>query len=324
MTPYPSVPVRRLPIPVPPVANETTASYLRRLAALNHLPFADLEDAVAIGKRSVLSRWRRAVAVVRLGGATGYAPDKLERALPDLRSPHPRNLPRSLQLAPLAACSACVRRHRGGVVMVYLPEHRHVCVRHDIWLGSVGPAEYGPTEPEGPVDVRPLPIIRSAQRRHQRLVRRYGETATFDAVRTAREIWDRNNQPRFLSYREWDWLRVFRPGADEVSLHDPLAHAIRYPTIVTIAGVLASPVWQAAASDWATRHDPFDEVGRRVSQLISDDDFPRNHRWRPPKRHPLTYWAEGLQEQRRRAEREANSPSARIRFTRTDSSWMRQ
>ncbi|MEV0049471.1 hypothetical protein AB0H34_03120 [Saccharopolyspora shandongensis] len=139
-------------------------------------------------------------------------------------------------------------------------------------------------------------VNRAAQRSHQRLVRRYGEKAAEDAVHTARAVWDRANQIHFLGRYEWKLLEIIRPGACEVSTRDPLAHAIRYPSIVTIAGVLASPHWQQKASFLSTQCEVFDEIGRRIGR----DDYG----WQPPKRHPLTYWADELEHQRIRVERE--------------------
>jgi hypothetical protein len=43
-------------------------------------------------------------------------------------------------------------------VILVLPDHRHLCLRHDIWLGSTGPKSNQPPEPPGPVDVQVLPV----------------------------------------------------------------------------------------------------------------------------------------------------------------------
>ncbi|RKT88110.1 TniQ protein [Saccharopolyspora antimicrobica] len=289
--PNANTPLRRLPLPVPPVANESATSYLRRLAAVNHVHIDDLEDMITIGKKNPLASRKRPVDPARLGLITGYSPGRLAEALPDLAERNTRimrRLPR-----PRPACPSCVRRHRGGPVEIYLPDHRHVCIRHNIWLGSLGPANDAWPDSRDPVDVNPLPTVRAAQRCHQRLVRRYGEKAAEYAVRTAREVWDRANQTHFLGRHEWKLLEIFRPGAREVSTRDPLAHAIRYPSIVTIAGVLASPHWQQKASFWDTKQQAFDEIGRRIGQ--------RDYGWHPWKRHPLTYWAEELEHERTRA-----------------------
>lgn len=253
--------LRRLPIPLPPVKNETIRSYIARLATVNHVEFDALDDLVSVGKRRKYSTRQRPVDPSRLSQITGYSSDRLSQALPDMQQDVRDRL---IQEPAQSACPRCARRHRGGQVKVYLPQHHHVCVRHSIWFGSLGPATSGWAQPRGPVDVSALPVIRSSQRRHHRLVHRHGESNTNEAVSTAREIWDRMNQIQYLAMHEWEWLRVFRPGTTRVNHHDPLAEAIRYPAIITIASVLVSPHWRNMASQWETERTAFTEIARRL------------------------------------------------------------
>lgn len=51
MIPKLVAPLRRLPIPLPPVNRETWATYLRRLARINHVDPLDLEETLAFEKR---------------------------------------------------------------------------------------------------------------------------------------------------------------------------------------------------------------------------------------------------------------------------------
>lgn len=307
-----TAPLRRLPIPLPPVKNETSRSYIARLATVNHLEVEPLEDLVSIGKRPLYSARQRPVDTSLLSQITGYSSDRLSRALPDM---HQVVRSKLIQTPAQSACPRCVRRHQGGRVKVYLPEHHHLCVRHNVWFGSLGPATSGWAQPPGPVDVSAMPAIRAAQRRHHRLVHCHGESNTNEAVSTAREIWDRMNQIQYLARHEWEWLRVFRPGATRVSHHDPLAEAIRYPAIITIASVLVSPHWRNVASDWETERSAFTEIARRLELY----DYKR---WGPSTRHPLSYWASGLQQDRRRAEQ--GQDSGRIRFTEHSGRWRPQ
>jgi hypothetical protein len=181
-------------------------------------------------------------------------------------------------------------------VLIHPEPHQHVCLRHDLWLGSLGPGSAGWIKTPGPVDVSALPVIRAAQRRHHRLVRRHGAAATNTAVGTAADTWERGNR---FGDRQWARLRVLRPGADNVSFRDPVAHAVCYPEIVTIASVLASPHWQAVASDLFTENTVYTEIIRRMCEGKQPGYLDDGGGIWPTKRHPLRYWAETHQRARR-------------------------
>jgi hypothetical protein len=139
----------------------------------------------------------------------------------------------------------------------------------------------GWSQPAGPIDVSALPMIRAAQRRHHRLIHRHGAQATGRAMRSAVAAWDRMHHYRSLGRHDWERIGILRPGADTVGQNDPLAHAVRYPEIVIIAGVLASPEWQTTAA--ARREAAFAEIARRVAL--------DGYSWQPHARHPLSHWA---------------------------------
>lgn len=96
----------------------------------------------------------------------------------------------------------CVRRHRGAPVRIYLSAHEQVGVQQSIWLS--GPANH---------------------------------TRSWSAV----DAWDRMHHYGSFGRHDWARIRILRPGTDTISERDPLAQAVRYPEIVIIAGVLASP-----------------------------------------------------------------------------------
>lgn len=93
------------------------------------------------------------------------------------------------------------------------------------------------------------------------------------------------NRPDTLGVQDWARLHLLRPGTHSISLSNPLAHAVRYPEIVTIASVLGSPTWQQLAASRHTEQKTFDEIGRRVGLGQSYDWEPRSIR------HPLLNWA---------------------------------
>lgn len=277
-----AAPLRRLPIPLPPLHSETWPSYLRRLACVNYLDAEDLEDTVTIGKRQRWARRNTRVDLSRIAVLTGYPIARLEHALPDLQP----TLPSPLVDPPRPACPRCVRRHRGGPVRIYLAAHEHVCVRHNIRFGTLGPANHALSQPERAIDVSELPIIRAAQRRHHRLLHRHGPEATGVAMRSAVAAWERMHHYRSLGPHDWERIRILRPGTEVIGKNDPLAHVVRYPEIVVIAGVLASPQWQATAID--QRDVAFAEIARRVAL--------DGYSWQPQVRHPLSYWVASARE----------------------------
>ncbi|OXM59644.1 hypothetical protein [Amycolatopsis vastitatis] len=62
----------------------------------------------------------------------------------------------------IQACTRCSRRHRGGTVLIHPARHQHVCVRHNIWLGTLGPDSSSWIQHPGPVDVSALPEIQAS------------------------------------------------------------------------------------------------------------------------------------------------------------------
>jgi hypothetical protein len=64
-----------------------------------------------------------------------------------------------------------------------------------------------------------------------------------------------------------------------------------------MAGVLASPCWQAIATEPFADRAAFTEINRRLRE--GGERF--GTVW-PTKRHPLTYWADGLRLDKQRRE----------------------
>jgi hypothetical protein len=230
MTAVQIAPLRRLPITLAPVHRETIASFIGCLATVNHLDADDLADTVAAVRWKSMAVVKRIFSVANLASVTGHSTDALTRALPELSDPS-RRFPAHRVVQ---ACPRCCRRHRGGLVRIHPQPHQHVCVPHNIWLGSLGPESSGWIKNAGPVDVSGLPVIRAAQRRHHRLVRHHGADAARSAVCAAVDTWERSNGFDQLGFLQWERLRVLRPGANSVSLNDPVAAVVCYPEIITI------------------------------------------------------------------------------------------
>ncbi len=139
--------------------------------------------------------------------------------------------------------------------MRLFPLLAYACHRHHYWLG---PPDVG----ESPAlrHLSDFPDLLSAQRRHGRLVRLYGPMTVFDALVHAFKIcavlWKNGPEETYGHSRWWLWdqrLDQLIPKTDSVgAFSHSLCYAAIYPEAVTIAGLLAHPVWRVkAACPWA-------------------------------------------------------------------------
>jgi hypothetical protein len=140
------------------------------------------------------------------------------------------------------------------------PDQR-VCRRHRRWLGGL--TDSNPHQH----DLAPLPEVVGAQRHHYRLLRRHGIDTTRTAIHSATTIVD-----GWTERGEWSERRERRlaclpvnpvgrsPGGSGV------LRLVNYPEVVTLASLLASEQWRAAASaDHRRDRVSFDrEVARRL------------------------------------------------------------
>ena len=263
---------------VVPLPGETTLSFMNRLAAAFQLSAAELLGClVEFNRRPNLADVRKAGEVLLEADAralvcalSGVPQAHLYRALPaweqqatradcgqggkavGLRKP-------GAVLGTGPGCRLCVAQRLGrpGVARLYLPPHRRVCARHQQWLlctthGSDGdgPAQLG---------LRDVPEVASAQRRHGRLLQcvpQFAEAfAVAEAVVTAwwgeqwpeEETWPRRTRLMVGDEGEtadgWRWRLLTRD-------------AVTYPEAVTLAAMLADPVWQRQVAADAQRHLP--------------------------------------------------------------------
>ncbi|WP_433521555.1 hypothetical protein ACQPZ2_30160 [Nocardia pseudovaccinii] len=166
-----------------------------------------------------------------------------------------------------------------------MPHHRYVCIQHRYWIGP--PDTGSPT-----LSVEQFPEIVSAQRRHLRLMRRYGWAVTYDAVLTAMMIgahrWDSIEPTPGLELQQQIWnLRshAFIPpdNAVEAFSASKLFAAI-YPEALALAPVIASPSWRRLAAGQERDLQRFvDEVRRRLNDVEYE---PRGEQ------DPIAHWIE--------------------------------
>jgi hypothetical protein len=157
-----------LPVPAAPVAGETLASFLSRLAAVNRTTREALLDVLPPWFR-VKTRWhddrwqppslvsRADDAAARLAVISGSTTAAIKAALPAFGGKRGR------PLRAVIACRLCTAaRGIQQPVPVHLPAHQQLCIRHGIWLP-------GPETPQ--FSVRGCPDILDAERRARRLLR---------------------------------------------------------------------------------------------------------------------------------------------------------
>jgi hypothetical protein len=158
-----------LPVPAAPLAGETLASFLSRLAALNRTTREALLDILPPWFR-VKTRWhddrwqppslisQADDAATRLAVISGSAAAAIKNALPAFggKSGQP--------VRAVTACRLCTAARRiSQPVLVHLPAHLQVCLTHGIWLS-------GPGTPQ--ISVSNCPGILSAERQARHLIRR--------------------------------------------------------------------------------------------------------------------------------------------------------
>lgn len=262
-------PRRALPRTCRPAPDETTGSYLMRLAAVNRITGADLIDYLTGSASQSIAK----VTLTALATASGQPPLALAYALPELRPQHPgwhglalagRTLPASPN-AVRPACRRCTATRTTAERIDMWHRHEHnICLRHRLWTGP------GAGHPRDQADLAAHPDIVHAQARHQRLIREHGHGIVHVAYRTAREIWETltyrgrglpatvtRDMPLPARFGHQDWLADPR---------DPVHQAATYPEVITLTGMLASSQWRPfAMSSSAADHDRFHaELQRRL------------------------------------------------------------
>ena len=222
-------PAQSLPIHLAPLAGETVASYLTRLAAANHIPVTLI--------LALLPSWFTARTVTHddLCGATRVEPADLERlaalaglstttllhALPAFGFGHRPHTGRPPMRA-TNACRRCAARHgHTDPIPVHQPAHHRLCSRHQIWLGDTYQ-----------VDLTADPEIMHAHRQATRLARRHGVLRLLHAEITARQQITTTHYPHQVQARIAK-LTVANPGL--VFEQPDLIDAAAYPETISDA-----------------------------------------------------------------------------------------
>jgi hypothetical protein len=138
------------------------------------------------------------------------------------------------------ACSLCMaRRHIRGLVVRSTPHHEAVCHRHHRWL--LGDEQH---------DLKRLPEVLRANRRHQRIVRRGVHPSTALAYIDARDRLTRwfNIESSGESLRQ-RWNRRLDvlgedPFGDPQRPSEARIELATYPEAVALTGLFSAPYWR--------------------------------------------------------------------------------
>jgi TniQ len=268
-------PRRALPRTCRPAQDETTGSYLLRLATANRITGADLVDYLTAGTSQSIDK----VSLGAVSVASGQAALVLAYALPRLRPQHPdhqamalrgRTVPAKPNMV-RPACRRCAAVHtRAERIDIWYRHEHNICLRHRLWTGP------GADDPRDQVDLAAHPDIVHAQVRHLRLIRRHGHGIVHTAYRTAHLTWET------LTYRGCglphaiarDILLPAGFGHENWPAHarDPVHVAATYPEVITLTQLLVCPHWRPFAMSASTAdHDRFRaELQRRLPPAYRD------------------------------------------------------
>ena len=166
---FPAEPRWALPRTRRPARDETTGSYLLRLAAANRITSTDLIHYLTAG--TALSAGK--VSLRALAVASGHPPLALAYALPQLRPQHPGHQSMALAGRTLPgkpntvrpACRRCAAAHPpADRIDIWYRHEQTICRRHQLWTGT------GADHPADQPHLAGHPEIVRAQARHLRLI----------------------------------------------------------------------------------------------------------------------------------------------------------
>jgi hypothetical protein len=254
--------LRRLPVPVRPVARETIGSFLTRLAHANSLRIPHMLSLTAIS--SSLRYFSPATDDTR--GWSESTPERIAalagRALPELAAAIPLLATRTpAATALMHACRHCAAaKNITGMVIIRARPGDYLCTRHQQWLRGL-------RRPS----LAALPELADSQRRHDRRTRNVPDAEIARVHQQAREI--------TAQWLEAGWHPVLTSGWHE--RNHRLAAAIPGPEILH-ADVVTHPEMLAVARLLIkTQHSP----GTRPGDIAGRLGFP--YPSRPHPREPL-------------------------------------
>lgn len=236
-------PRTRLPLQVKHVADESTGSFVSRLAHRNGLELGDFLERVGYGRRAVDPRltemYVNAAGLSHLAVLTGRQPHQLQRALPslaqDLLLPGEERArwewlwePPEGEAYIVRGCDLCARRRLvEEPVWLLRPDRWHVCAQHGRWTDS------SRSDAPARILLAALPAVAQAHGVRLRLERRFPQAGAglfADAFQIAVHWWTRHED-----VLRWT-VRAQRAGLPPRDLR--AAPLVVYPEAVALLGGL--------------------------------------------------------------------------------------
>jgi len=252
--------MRPLPRPVVPAQDETLRSYLGRLARANRLDTDALRTHLTGTKAKYTAVEVDALARIS-GRSNPLSPIRRPRALHRTRrrrDAHHRSAttarPVTTELHPLHPRP---RTPRPGVELDH-PENL-ICQRHRRWIGT----EHDQTAHYQP-SLDDQPEILQAGEQHRRLIHQHGRAVITTEFGHAAQIchhWHRRLEHDDDFYR---LMERFHNGQWRITPTDPTVHAARYPQIIALTRLLASPRWPSQTR-WPPPQQFIHELHRTVA-----------------------------------------------------------
>ncbi|MFI5662945.1 Helicase associated domain protein [Streptomyces sp. NPDC051684] len=256
-----------------PLPGEMTLSFLQRVADRYGLTVRSLLSAITEvdGQQDVSGALRgdgevflNAAARDRVAVLCRVSQGDLRRALPAWTREEPLGPAKEKPAARLCngvetvaawgpACPGCVAARTGRVApaRVYLAAHQRVCARHRCWLMGV-PGSAGRV-----VGLARCPEVVQAQEDHLRLLRRSPVAGSaFEVAEAVTAWWWAQKWPE---ERLWPMrLEATMPAGEDVQRWRVLARdLVTYPETVSLATLLASPVWRLRVAADGGGHLPY-------------------------------------------------------------------
>ncbi|MET8621299.1 TniQ family protein [Streptomyces albidoflavus] len=245
-----------------PIAGESTASFVGRLAALNHMPVDALMSKIGEGAQPMpvetTDVYLNAAALERLAALSSLDVLALQRALPHVREAHlltdgpgpawrwPRWQPRDPVFL-VRACDLCAAaRRRPAAVYLVSVTRWQVCGRHGRWLDNL--REGGTTW----LSLAALPEVVQAHEQRVLLERRVGaggRTLFADALHIAAFWW---NVPALCPPVWHERSRALGPSVGSDLRIAPL---VAYPEVVALAWMLAARERRRMRNSWSVGQD---------------------------------------------------------------------
>jgi len=235
----PAEPLRQLPFTARPFRRETIGSFLTRLASANRIRMWHMLQLAAIsgqqqrGFSPATDNWLgwSPSTPHRIAALAGRPLAAVTAAFPAvagfLADPARPPAPQAGKIQ--RACRRCAAAQNiTSMVIVRARPHDYLCIRHCLWHHDTRD-----------IDLRPLPQVTSAQRRHDQHVRKLPASDIADAHQQARDIIDewitRSWHPALTS--QWQHrLRLI--SARDVWHPSPWLNAATHPELLAVASLL--------------------------------------------------------------------------------------